>query len=196
MQIIRVAITVALMIMFFELAPVKSIWSIPVKQADEHIIAVQTSGEFSLLLNQKQYHKAPTKEAQRFWKRMLIVDDDTDITITLKAVIEDSNESNAAHSNKRIEVYTSNDPVVALSEFRPNFYDLLLVDINMPHMNGFELSEKILAIDINVRICFMSSGEINREALREIYPTRQEGCFIRKPVAIDYLVKRIRSELD
>src|SRR5262249_46269194 len=157
--------------------PQRSIWSIPVKQEDEHIIAVPTSGGFSLLLNQRQYHKALTKEDRRLWKRMLIVDDDRDTTITLKAVIEDSNESNAAHSNKRIEVSTFNDPVVALSEFRPNFYDLLLVDINMPHMNGFELSEKILAIDINVRIGFMSSGEINREALIEIYPTRQEGCF-------------------
>jgi hypothetical protein len=61
---------------------------------------------------------------------------------------------------------------------------------------GFELCEKILAIDINVRVYFMSSGEINLEALREIYPTRQEGCFIRKPVTIDYLLERIRSELD
>ena len=91
---------------------------------------------------------------------------------------------------------TSNNPVIALSEFKPNFHDLLLVDINMPHMNGFELCEKILAIDINVRICFVSTGEVNREALREIYPTRQEGCFIRKPVTIDNLLKRIRSELD
>ncbi|MGB8933903.1 MAG: hypothetical protein WCC17_02200 [Candidatus Nitrosopolaris sp.] len=70
--------------------------------------------------------------------------------------------------------------------------------INMPHMNGFEFCEKILAIDayINVKICFMSSGEINREGLREIYPTRQEGCFVRKPISIDYLVKQIRSEVD
>jgi two-component SAPR family response regulator len=83
--------------------------------------------------------------------------------------------------------------VMALSEFKPNFYDL---DIEMPHMNGFELSEKILAIDINVKVCFMSSGEINREALREIYPSLSVGCFIRKPVTIDYLVKRIMSELD
>jgi DNA-binding response OmpR family regulator len=66
----------------------------------------------------------------------------------------------------------------------------------MPYMNGFQLCEKILAIDFNVKVCFMSSGEINREALREIYPARQEGCFIRKPVAMDYLLKRIRSELD
>jgi DNA-binding response OmpR family regulator len=131
---------------------------------------------------------------QRFWKRILIVDDDVDVTVTFKVGIEDSN--NSADVNKRIEVYTSNDPVLALSEFKPNFYDLLLVDINMPHMNGFELCEKILAIDINVRVCFMSSVEINRDALREIYPSLSLGCFIRKPVTIDYLVKRIMSELD
>jgi CheY-like chemotaxis protein len=139
------------------------------------------------------YRTVSIKDKQRFWKRMLIVDDDEDVTITFKSGIEDSNNHDP---NKRIEVYTSNHPVIALSEFKPNFYDLLLVDINMPDMNGFDLCEKLLAIDINVKICFMSSGEINREALREIHPTRQEGCFIRKPISIDYLVKRIRSELD
>jgi len=71
-----------------------------------------------------------------------------------------------------------------------------LVDIDLPHMNGFELCEKILEIDINVRVCFMTSGEINREALREIYPTLSLGCFLKKPVTIDYLVKRINAELD
>jgi two-component SAPR family response regulator len=66
-------------------------------------------------------------------------------------------------------VYTSDNPVSALSEFKSNFYDLLLVDINMPNINGFELCEKILAIDINVKVCFMScAAEINLEALREI----------------------------
>ena len=66
-------------------------------------------------------HTDVLKEQQRFWKRILIVDDDNDITT---AAIEDSNNGNDA--NKRIEVYTSNDPVVALLEFIPNFYDLLL----------------------------------------------------------------------
>jgi DNA-binding response OmpR family regulator len=142
----------------------------------------------------RSYNAVVIKDEQRFWKRILIVDDESDVTMTFEAIIEDSN--NDVDLNKRMEVYTSNDPIVALSDFKPNYYDLLLVDINMPHMNGFELVEKIFAIDINVRVCFMSNGEINREALREIYPTRQEGCFIRKPVSIDYLVKRIRSELD
>jgi DNA-binding response OmpR family regulator len=135
------------------------------------------------------------EEEQLFWRRILIIDDEIDLTATFKAGIEDSNNYN--DSDKRIAVYTSNNPVAALSEFKPNFYDLLLVDINMPHMNGFELSEKILAIDINVKVCFMScTAEINYEALREIYPALSLGCFIRKPVSMDYLVKRIRSELD
>jgi CheY-like chemotaxis protein len=141
-----------------------------------------------------QYHSVVIKDKECNWKRILIVDDDADLTLTFKAVIEDSNNDN--NTKTRIEVYTSNNPVVALSEFKPNFYDLLLVDINMPHMNGFQLCEKILAIDINVRVCLMSSGEINWEALREMYPTRQEGCFIKKPVTMDYLVERIRTELD
>src|SRR5215472_17427506 len=138
------------------------------------------------------YHPVVIKDEQRIWKRILIVDDDEDITLTFQAGIEDSN----TYTNKKIEVYTSNNPVEALSEFKPNFYDLLLVDINMPYMNGFELSEKILAIDINVKVCFMSNGEINREALREVHPSLSFGCFIRKPVTIDYLVNRIMSELD
>jgi CheY-like chemotaxis protein len=45
----------------------------------------------------------------------------------------------------------------------------LLVDIKMPNMNGFELCEKLVAMDIKVRVCFMSSGGINRDALRGIW---------------------------
>jgi len=139
------------------------------------------------------YHTDALKENRRFWKRILIIDDEADVTVTFKAGIEDSN--NYYDANKRIEVHTSNNPLVALSEFKQNFYDLLLVDINMSHMNGFELVEKIFAIDINVKVCFMScAAEIN-QALREIYPISL-GCFIRKPVSIDYLVRRVRSELD
>src|SRR5215467_7516995 len=101
----------------------------------------------------RSYSAVVIKDQQRFWKRILIVDDDIDVTMTFRTVIEESN--NDVDVNKRIEVYTSNDPVASLSEFKPKFYDLLLVDINMPRMNGFELSEKILAIDINVMSWFL-----------------------------------------
>jgi len=75
--------------------PVKSVWSIPAGAADEHVIAVPGSGGFSFLFMQKQKaYKALTKEQERFWKRILIVDDNTDITTTFKAAIEDSNSGN------------------------------------------------------------------------------------------------------
>ncbi|HEY6885019.1 MAG TPA: response regulator, partial [Nitrososphaeraceae archaeon] len=86
---------------------------------------------------------------------------------------------------RRFEVYSYNDPEVALSKFKPNFYDLLLTDIYMPRMNGFELSQRVVEIDANIRVCFMSSAEVNIEALREVYPKISFGCFIKKPVTID-----------
>jgi DNA-binding response OmpR family regulator len=94
------------------------------------------------------------------------------------------------------EVYAYNDPLNVLSEFRPNFYDLLLVDINMPKINGIELSRQLLELDSNVKICFITAGEANIEVLRELYPSRDIGCYIKKPVTIDQLVKRIKSELE
>jgi two-component SAPR family response regulator len=94
------------------------------------------------------------------------------------------------------QVYAYDDPLLALSEFKLNFYDLLLVDVNMPKVNGFEFSEKILKLDINVRICYISAGEMNVEALREQYPSLSIGCFIRKPVTMENLVRRVKAELE
>ena len=98
-------------IILFEVFPEESVWSIPVRQTDEHVIAVLPApGGLTLLLGQKkEAYNTLTKEQQRFWRRILIVDDDADLTITFKAVIEESNNDNDV--NKRIEVYTSNDPV-------------------------------------------------------------------------------------
>ena len=98
--------------------------------------------------------------------------------------------------DKSFEVHAYTDPLEALSSFKPHFYDLLLVDINMPKMNGCELCSRILEIDVNVRICFITAGDTNIEALREVYPTSSLGCFIKKPVTISHLIKRLKSELD
>ena len=154
------------------------------------------------LQNQEPNAAAIAKERRRrikdpFLKRILIVDDDPDITLTFGLGLEGYYyRSNNDNDKIRFEVYTYNNPAVALSEFKPNFYDLLLTDIYMPHMNGFELSQKILELDANVRICFISSADVNIEALREVYPKVSFGCFIKKPVTIDYLVKRLLAELD
>ena len=66
----------------------------------------------------------------------------------------------------------------------------------MPDMNGFELCEKIIELDVNIRVCFMSALEVNIRALREVYRNVGFGCFIEKPVSIDYLINILAAELD
>jgi response regulator RpfG family c-di-GMP phosphodiesterase len=66
----------------------------------------------------------------------------------------------------------------------------------MPHMDGFELCQKIIEIDPNIRVCFMSAAEVNIEALREVYPKVSFGCFIKKPVSIEDLVKMLLVQLN
>lgn len=130
-----------------------------------------------------------------FTKRILIVDDDQDITFTFKKAFEEANRISG--SNKiSFHVNTYNDPLVAFSEFKPDFYDLMLIDINMSKMNGFDFCVKVLELDANPRVCFMSSGLINQEALREQYPSLSIGCFIKKPVTMENLVRRVKAELE
>jgi len=147
-------------------------------------------------------------ETEDVIKRILIVDDNPDITLTFKKVLEDP-QSDDRSDERHIETYvitakkkipfkviTYNDPFLALSEFKPNFYHLVLVDINMPKINGFEFSTEILKLDANPRICFMSSGQINQEALKEVYHTLSIGCFIKKPITSLELKRRIETELE
>ena len=119
-------------------------------------------------------------------KSILLIDDDPDVTTVFGLGLQDEG----------FDIYTYNDPLEALSQFKPNFYDLLLIDINMPKMNGIDLSVKMLELDTNVKICFITAGDANIEVLRELYPTRSIGCYIKKPVTIDQLVKRIKTELE
>jgi DNA-binding NtrC family response regulator len=135
---------------------------------------------------------ARKQEPSPFLRRVLIVDDDPDITLAFKVGLDGYYYKN----RRRFEVYTYNNPLVALSEFKPNFYDLLLTDFNMLHMNGFELSQKILELDSNIRVCLMSAADVNMEALREVYPEVSFGSFIKKPVEIEYLAQRMLAELN
>ena len=141
-----------------------------------------------------QHEHQHKEKLSPFTKRILIVDDHPDVILTFKKGLEAENE----YSSGKIffQVYAYDDPLLALSDFKPNFFDLLLVDVNMPKVNGFEFSEKILKLDVNVRICYISAGEMNVEALREQYPSLSIGCFIRKPVTMENLVRRVKAELE
>ena len=121
-------------------------------------------------------------------KRILVVADNSDVAFTLRIGLENGDET--------MQVSSYDNPVKALVDFTPNSYDLLLVDVNMPLMNGFELCQKLLEKDINIKVCFMTSGEINMDAVREVHPLKSVGCFIKKPIATSELVRRIKAELE
>jgi|ERR671918_728667 DNA-binding response OmpR family regulator len=136
----------------------------------------------------KQSLSSSTTATKTQNKRILLVDDNTDIAFTLRIGLEDNYPA--------MQVDSYDNPINALIDFKADFYDLLLIDVNMPLMDGFELCQKLLQKDINVKVCFMTAGEINIDAVREAHPLKSIGCFIKKPITTDALIKRIRAELE
>jgi DNA-binding response OmpR family regulator len=115
--------------------------------------------------------------------RILLVDDDVDITHSFSLALQKDG----------FIVDTYNDPLIALGDFKADLYDLVLLDIKLPKMDGFELYDKIREIDRRVKVCFISGYQMNYLALRE--QGLQIDCFISKPVKIEDLLKRINAEL-
>jgi DNA-binding NtrC family response regulator len=119
-------------------------------------------------------------------RRILIVDDEPDIISVFKMVLEMND----------FEVDTYNDPLSALANFKQNAYGLVILDIRMPHINGFELYKKIRTVDDKVNVCFMTAFEDYRQEFKKSFPMLDEiKCFIRKPKAIEDLVKHVATIL-
>ena len=119
-------------------------------------------------------------------RRILIVDDEPDIISVFKMVLEMND----------FEVDAYNDPSLALSNFKQNAYGLVILDIRMPHINGFELYKKIRTIDDKVNVCFMTAFDDYRQEFKKSFPMLDElKCFIRKPKAIEDLVKHVATIL-
>jgi DNA-binding response OmpR family regulator len=117
--------------------------------------------------------------------KLMAVDDESDITFTLKMML--------AQRGFLLDVF--NDPTTALSNFKPGYYDLILLDVKMPQMNGFELYQEIKKKDDKVKACFITANEVYYESIKQQFPKLEVGCCIRKPIDIDDLVKRINKEL-
>ena len=120
-------------------------------------------------------------------KRILVVDDDEDVTYTIKSILE----------NNGFVVDSYNDPTLTLSNFKPGLYDLLLLDIKMPKINGFDLYQKIREIDSNVKICFLTASELFYKEYRRLgtHPTVDKAYFIQKPVRSEELVRQLNEVL-
>lgn len=121
-------------------------------------------------------------------KRVLIVDDEQDIGIILKRAIEREVD---------FKVNYIDNPVKALSHFKAGLYDIALIDIRMPQMDGFELYSKMKKIDKKIKACFLTAFEIDRFMdNKEKYDELQATCFIKKPIMMKDLVEAIRKQLE
>jgi len=121
-------------------------------------------------------------------RKILVVDDDTDITFTLSSILKE----------RGFEVMSFNDPLLALQHFKPRYYDLVILDIKMPDMNGFELYRQIKRKDNRVKVCFLTAVSEFREYeqyKKEAYPKLGERYFIAKPVSNDELIRRVNEML-
>ena len=122
-------------------------------------------------------------------EKILVIDDEPDITFSLKKVLE---------QNGFASVDTFNDPADVISKYNyqlGTMYDLLIIDILMPRMNGFELYEKIKKIDHNAKVCFITAYRMYFEALREMYPGYEVDCFMDKPFENEDLLRKVASAL-
>jgi two-component system, OmpR family, response regulator ChvI len=114
-------------------------------------------------------------------KRILVIDDEPDVNITLRKVLEKNGFIVDSYEN----------PFLALENFKPHYYDLLILDIKMPKMSGFSFYREIKKRDDKLKICFLTAGEMYYGSYSDIFSSLPANCFIRKPITNDELLEHI-----
>ena len=137
------------------------------------------------------------KQGKRSGYRVLVVDDEPDIITLFELALRD----------RGFEVDSFSDPLAALSNFKPCYYDLVILDIKMPKINGIELCAEMKKIDDQIKICFLTAGEMYydrfrlgknqqlQEDVQEKYCRPNNGQFLQKPISNGDLVRDINKIL-
>jgi DNA-binding response OmpR family regulator len=116
-------------------------------------------------------------------KRILILDDEMDSNITVEAVLQDNG----------FKVDSYEDPILALENFKSYFYDLVILDIKMPQMDGFVVYNEIKKLDNRIKVCFLTAGDIYHGIYTDSFSSVDVECFIRKPIENEELIKRVHQ---
>jgi DNA-binding response OmpR family regulator len=116
-------------------------------------------------------------------KRILVVDDEPDVCFVLEMVLDENG----------FVVDSYEDPFLALERFRAHLYNLVILDIKMPELNGFALYEEIRRLDKKVKVCFLTAGEMYYGVYSDIFSSLPANHFIKKPIDNEELMKRINE---
>src|SRR2546427_6213335 len=156
------------------------------KNYDETITMTKTSKAYGI--NREPQSKQQLVKNNKGTKRILVVDDSYDISLVLKLVLEDSG----------FEVDVFNNPLTALQNFKSAMYDLTILDVKMPVLNGFALYQQIRKLDYKVKICFLTAAtDFNYESFgKPACVNIHEKYFIRKPIENESLIQQIKSIMD
>jgi DNA-binding response OmpR family regulator len=132
--------------------------------------------------------KITTPEEEKSWTRtsnIIMVDDEPDVNITIKTALEENGD---------FQVDTFNDAESSLFAFKPGHYDLAILDIKMPGMNGFQLCRKLREIDKKIKICFLTATELTylQDIDSVVINDLRTDCFVTKPVDIKDLINRLK----
>jgi two-component system copper resistance phosphate regulon response regulator CusR len=130
--------------------------------------------------------KTPTPEEKSRTRtcNIIMVDNEPDVNVTIKTALEENGD---------FKVDTFNDANSALSAFEPGHYDLAILDIRMPGMNGFQLCKKLREIDKRLKICFLTAAELTyfEDIDSVVINDLRTDCFITKPVNTTDLIDRL-----
>jgi DNA-binding response OmpR family regulator len=116
-------------------------------------------------------------------KRILVVDDKPDVCFVLETVLDENG----------FVVDSYEDPFLALERFRAHLYNLVILDIKMPEVNGFALYEEIRRLDKKVKVCFLTAGEMYYGVYSDIFSSLPANHFIKKPIENEELMRRINE---
>jgi DNA-binding response OmpR family regulator len=120
-------------------------------------------------------------------RRILAIDDEPDITLMLKLGLEDGG----------FDVDAFSDPELVLFSFRRGLYDLVLIDIMMPKMDGFALYEQLKKVDPGVKVCFLTASEMYHEENRGIeHCALNKDLFLQKPISTDDLIMEVNRKIN
>ena len=127
-------------------------------------------------------------ERQQKPSSVLLIDDDKDILTVLKRSLE----------LKGMNTHGFTNPVVAVEHFKnnPANYDLVVTDIRMPQMNGFELARALKEIRPDIKLAFITAFEINKSEFEKVLPSTNVDAFITKPVKSDTFVEIIKGIME